>query len=691
MGKSKTILCMRFIVLVYCIGFLGQCVWAQSPEQQLREKLRQSNLPDTVKVKTMLDLGYVLSQTDSVMTGLEYMEKALQLAEKANLPKWIAGSHLTIGQLHARLANHAEALQSYQKALPMYEKLKMNLQITFTLQLVGKIHEIQQNYDRALSYYQKALEYAEKHKLTKQRGFAYNNIGNIYLFKREYPKAIEWQLKAITLRKATDSSSIQYSYNDIAQVYAQMGNRDSTLYYLEKSQEIAKRVGDLQLQAWGAVSLAIVLDSANRHKEAVAVAENGLKVAQKLRVKDAIVSSTQYLANAYTQEGRYKDAIAMYELNSIYRDSLATEQRAQEITKLETNHEIKRHAQETQLIKAEKEQQRYWLIAAMVGVVLLLGVAVMLVRLNNFRRKTNLVLEAKNQEIQEANHELHEKNEEINQQKEEILIIAENLEELNKELNQKNEDITASIAYASRIQQAILPSLDQMKKGFGDAFVLYQPRDVVSGDFYFFAQHEGNHILAVADCTGHGVPGALMSMIGNELLHEIVNERHTFSPAQILADLHKGIRKALKQHETDNRDGMDIAIVNYMPEAQTLQYAGAKNPLAYIEEGVRKYIKADSWGIGGEQREMERVFTLHSLPTAHISWVYMFSDGFQDQFGGSLNKKFGITRLRELLGKVQSEPSDTQRQTLLSTFQQWRTEGGEKQIDDVLVVGLRFV
>jgi serine phosphatase RsbU (regulator of sigma subunit)/tetratricopeptide (TPR) repeat protein len=670
--------------------FWGQSVWAQSPEKELRKKLREANLPDTVSIKLMLDLGNVLSQTDSVMAGVGYMEKALQLAEKTNVPRWIAGSHLTIGQLHARVSNHAEALQSYQKALPIYEQLKMNPQITFTLQLIGKIHEIQQNYDRALSYYQKALEYAEKYKLNKQKSFAYNNIGNIYLYKKEFSQSIAWQLKAITLRKATDSSSIQYSYNDIAQVYLEIGKQDSALYYLEKSHEIARKNGDLQLQAWGAVGLAMSLDSANRHKEAVEVVENGLKIAQKLRIKDAIVNTTQYLAIAYTGDNRLKEAIAMYELNGIYRDSLATEQRAKEIAKLETNHEIKRHAQENQLIKAEKEQQRYWLIAAMVGVVLLLGVAVMLVRLNNFRRKTNVVLEAKNQEIQEANHELHEKNEEINQQKEEILIIAENLEDMNKELNQKNEDITASIAYASRIQQAILPTLDYMKQGFGDAFVLYQPRDVVSGDFYFFAQFEGNHILAVADCTGHGVPGALMSMIGNELLHEIINERHTVLPAQILADLHKGIRKALKQHETDNRDGMDIAIVNYQPEAQTLQYAGAKNPLVYIENGEVKYLKANSWGIGGEQREMERTFTNHSLPTTHISWAYMFSDGFQDQFGGSQNKKFGITRLREQVGKIHTAPSNEQHEMLLSTFQHWRTEGGEKQIDDVLVVGIKL-
>jgi serine phosphatase RsbU (regulator of sigma subunit) len=264
------------------------------------------------------------------------------------------------------------------------------------------------------------------------------------------------------------------------------------------------------------------------------------------------------------------------------------------------------------------------------------------------------------------------------------------LEQTNRELNQKNEDITASITYASRIQQAILPTLEQIKTGFTDAFVLFQPRDLVSGDFYFFNKVGENHILAVSDCTGHGVPGALMSMIGNELLTEIVGERRITEPALILADLHKGIRKALKQHETDNRDGMDIAIINHNPNTQNLQFAGAKNHLTYIENDEIKIIKGNSFGIGGEQRETERVFTNHILPTPQITWVYMFSDGFQDQFGGENNKKFGLSRLREKLLAICHETPQHQQTNLLNTFQDWRMEAGEKQIDDVLIVGVKL-
>jgi tetratricopeptide (TPR) repeat protein len=397
---------MRYTFLVGLCFFVFQTILAQSPEKALRETLRKKDLHDTMRIKTLLNLGNFLSSTDSVMPALKYMQEALDLAEKKNLPKWVAVSHLVLGGLEKNLGNHTEALKSLRSALVGFEKFAMHKEYIHTQQFIGKVHEMQGNYDRALQYYQESRENAEKHKFTGQLAFAYNNIGNAYFYKQELKKAIEWQLKGIDLRKKTDSASIQYSYNDIAEVYALMGKRDSALYYLKKSHYVAEKKGDLQLLAWGAVNLASILDSVGRHKEAIEVAEKGLPIAQKLRLKDGISNIARYLGGAYAQDGALQKSIEMYELHIAYRDSLQTEQAAKEIAKLETNHEIERHAKEAQQVKAEKQQQQYWLIAALAGLVLLLGVAVMLVRLNTYRRKTNIILQIKNNEIQEANLEL---------------------------------------------------------------------------------------------------------------------------------------------------------------------------------------------------------------------------------------------------------------------------------------------
>ncbi len=688
---------MKYYILFFFAFAVATHTWAQNQEKVWRDSLQKPTTADSNKIKAMLNLGNVLSTSDSVMAGLRYIETALKMAEQKNNPKLIAFSHLTLATTHQRLGNPAEALKNYRLASQLFEKLKIFNQHIHCLQCIGKMHEIQLNYDRALQYYQEALDKASKKNITTQISFAYNNIGNVYFYKKAYPKAIAYQLKGIDIRKKYDSTSIQYSYHDLASIYNDMGKKDSAVYYLQKAHQTAQKYNDIQFIALGAISFAAALDSAGRHKEALDIAEKGLEIAQKLGIKSSISDLTRYLAASYTLDNQPAKAIQMYEMHTTYRDSLATEERTREIAKLETNHEIERHAQEAQKVRAEQQQQRYWLIATSVGIILLLGVAVALVKLNNDRRKANLDLQEKNEEINQQKEELtiiaenlETANQEINQKNEELTIIAENLETANQEINQKNEDVTASISYASRIQQAILPTLDELKRGFTEVFVLFCPRDVVSGDFYFFSMVGKEHIFAVADCTGHGVPGALMSMVGNELLHEIVDRKHFTVPAEILTALHKGVRQALKQHETDNRDGMDIAIINHNAAQNTLQFAGAKNPIVYIQNNELKYIKGNALTIGGEQREQERVFDNHTLPTQDITWVYMFSDGFQDQFGGAQNKKYTITKLRELLGNISIQTPEYQHKALLSAFQNWRTEAREKQIDDVLVAGVRL-
>ncbi|OJJ16061.1 hypothetical protein BKI52_35415 [marine bacterium AO1-C] len=299
--------------------------------------------------------------------------------------------------------------------------------------------------------------------------------------------------------------------------------------------------------------------------------------------------------------------------------------------------------------------------------------------------------------MQRQNSQLAEQREELQQSFEELQSTQEFLEQKQREIINKNvrieklyEDLSASIDYAKNIQQAILPTTEQITQLLPNSFVLFKPRDVVSGDFYYLEEVNNKIILAAIDCTGHGVPGAFMSLIGNDLLTEIVRNQQITQAHKILDRLHVGVSQLLRQKETQNHDGMDMALIVIDRTNQVLEFAGAKNPLVYIQANQLNVIKGDKVPIGGEQRESSRIFTSHRISLDQPTTFYLFSDGFQDQFGGPNNKKFSPGRLRNLLLGIHSQPFTTQKLTLAQTLQDWQAQGQEEQIDDVLLIGVQL-
>jgi serine phosphatase RsbU (regulator of sigma subunit) len=280
-------------------------------------------------------------------------------------------------------------------------------------------------------------------------------------------------------------------------------------------------------------------------------------------------------------------------------------------------------------------------------------------------------------------------------------------------IEQKNKDITDSITYAQRIQQAILPDKDEIRKTLPESFILYKPRDIVSGDFYWFSEilrNTGNEkekslhvMIAASDCTGHGVPGAFMSMIGTSLLHKIINEKGITTPGIILDELNLGVRQSLKQDKDNaqNRDGMDIALcaieykimpeyisANKEPVLAVLQFAGAYRPLYLVRKGVIIEIKADKFPIGGRQGETFKKFSNHKMDLHKDDTIYIFTDGYVDQFGGAEDRKFMISRFRQELLKIQNLQMKEQENVLRKMIKDWMK--GTEQIDDILVIGIRL-
>lgn len=260
---------------------------------------------------------------------------------------------------------------------------------------------------------------------------------------------------------------------------------------------------------------------------------------------------------------------------------------------------------------------------------------------------------------------------------------------INEELQQKNKDITDSIDYASRIQQSIIPAPEQLTDHFKSGFVIYKPKDIVSGDFYWFHQVDDNKcFVAVVDCTGHGVPGAFMSLIGHTLLDEIVIERGIRSPGQILSQLNKMIIALLKKEGSGVNDGMDMALCYFNGDDMSLTFAGAFNPLIMVRNQKCKVYKPNRFPIGGVYHDTDRVFDEEKIDIQPGDRFYMFSDGYVDQFGGERGKKYMMKRLYPVLEGMNGTPMSKQKELIETAFFDWK--GHHEQVDDVTFVGIEI-
>lgn len=277
----------------------------------------------------------------------------------------------------------------------------------------------------------------------------------------------------------------------------------------------------------------------------------------------------------------------------------------------------------------------------------------------------------------------------VTERTKEVVEQKQQIEHQKGELESAYKDIKDSIHYAQRIQEAIMPDEDGIHSLFADSFIYFQPRDIVSGDFYWFHETSGKIFIACVDCTGHGVPGALMSMVGTTLLNQIVGEKKISSPDTILDELHIGVRHALKQDTGgETRDGMDIAVCVIDKKTDMLQYAGANRAFWLIRNGALTEIKADKFPIAGDQQEDLRHFTAHTVKLENNDCIYLSTDGYADQFGGEKGKKFMVKRFQQLLLSLNGKTMAEQKTLLEKNFVDWK--GNLEQVDDVLVMGFRY-
>ena len=677
--------------------------------------------------------------------ALENFEKALFFRNQTGEKMGISISINGLGNSYYGLGNYPLALSYYQESLKIKEQIKDQLGIGIALNNIAQIYYQQKQYDTALVYLQRSMLIKEKMQDKYGLTYSLNNIGGVYYDQKKYDLALQFHQKALALKEELDDKqSIATSLNNLAQVYMRQKKYQKAIVYYTKALETERKLKDKRGIIYSLNGLAKIYNEIKQYNLAQKNALEALATAKEIAALSEIKDVYETLYHNAKQQGNVAEALHYFELHKETSDSLFNSEKIKVLNNLNSSYELNKKQQHIALLQRDKalkdtelklkgeeaKEQRIYLISLLGAFLSLLFLAFMLYQNNKQKQKVNKLLQNSNQEINIQKAEIQETNEELKLINEEFKITLDVLAKQKAEIERKNENITSSINYARRIQNAVLPLKEHLLNSFGENnfFVLYQPRDIVSGDFYWLHDTENHYqvgnleaplsladsstsqvIFAVADCTGHGIPGAFMSMIGNELLNQIVTANKITSPDLILRDLHKGVRYALQQKVTESQDGMDISIITLTkkqankgtekPQFEKLTYAGAMNALYFFEHENTHLIeiKATKNSVGGGIHAQNKDFVPHTVDlfepetnTFKEIVCYLFTDGFQDQFGGEKHKKFMSRNFKDLLQNIHQIAMPKQHTILETTLNNWIEIAEEHQTDDITVVGLRL-
>ncbi|MCS7005242.1 MAG: SpoIIE family protein phosphatase [Cytophagales bacterium] len=655
-----------------------------------------------------------------------------------------------LGYLSQKQGKQYEAGLFFEKAIHLLNDITFYSRTkAIILNNAGITYTNQRQFENARRQYEKAREIFLQNKDMLSTAETDNYLAINAFYHKKMEDAISFAESAIKIAEPLEAYDIlAASYKILSEIYSNEGSIDLYKYYQQKLIEVNQKQIELlslqqkqqntaQLEAEKQES-SFKLLIANTEKQELALKQMILeteKQQQDLRLKEQQLQllqkeqelQKQLLSKQKLEKERAQQALLLaqqqLEAEKRNKEILALQQqqekqalqlREQEAIRREQEKAIKlaqaqQKLQEIQ-IQEQKKTQFYTRLVMALGTLLFLFViyAYMrsqqrrkeLTRLNEEIKKQQIELQEKNAELLANEEELRQSYEELSATKETIEQQRDELEKINRHITQqrdiieqKNINILSSINYASRIQKALLPSESYFRKFFNDAFIFYKPRDIVSGDFYWI-DAKGNAItFAVADCTGHGVPGAFMSTIGIELLNNIILLRGVRQPDLILTTLNYSLTKLLYQQNDEKtiRDGMDIAICHLellSDSSYQLQFAGAKSPIVVFSNHQEIFLKGDNKPIGGQQ-ELELIdYALHTLQLEKGDSIYMYTDGFQDAFGGPDNRKFMSKNFRKLLSDIHTQPFEEQKLILEHTLEDWI--GTHQQIDDVCVVGVKI-
>jgi tetratricopeptide (TPR) repeat protein/serine phosphatase RsbU (regulator of sigma subunit) len=676
--------------------------------------------------------------------ALESYRKALAIYERIGDQQGIANCYNNIGVIHDNQGQYAEALESYRKALAIYERIGDQQGIANCYNNIGVIHDNQGQYAEALESYQKALAIHER--IGNQQGIAssYNNIGNIHYAQGRYAEALEAFQKALTIQERIgNQQGIANCYNNIGSIHSDQGQYAEALEAFQKALAIYQRIGNQEGIATCHLNIGNIHYAQGRYAEALEAFQKALAIQERINDQEGLALSYDNIGTLYQAQGLYtiarpyyqkalpiaqslglqdqlddiylhlaqtdsalaasglshlwKSAYLHHRLYVAYKDSVRNEASIRKQAQLESQYE---YDKKTSLLKAEQEKERALATAQLrqretqrnlsllaLGIALI-GLVTFAILYRKIRQQRDLI-QKQSDEIQQKNLALEQYNAELKSTNQALEESNRIIQQQAETLSEKNEEILDSIRYAERIQRAILPSPEKWHRLLPESFLLYMPRDIVAGDFYWLEETERYIFLGVADATGHGVPGAFVSIVCANALHKAVLEEGLESPAEILWRVREVVVSQLTQAGEKVKDGMDIALIRFAKgDRSQAVFAGANRPLWIVSAEGLLEVAGTRQPIGyvEEPKPFEEVELM--LGSRVPAMVYAFTDGIVDQMGGPKGRKLLPKGLREWLLSLWSQPVAEQAERLTALFETWR--GDRPQIDDVTIVGVRI-
>ena len=603
-------------------------------------------------------------------SALVFADSARVIAFANNLRDQYASIYDLQGLIQIRMGDYETATEFFYKSIAAAENEKDSAGICDGFDHLGTVSFYRNDYKTAIVNYKKALNFISPKKAMRRYVSTLDNVGLGFSNLKKFDSALFYQQKAVLIiEQLNDSSFLAESYINIGSTLLNLKKFKEAELYLKKAYDINEKLGDDYAFQLSNLYMGRVFLNTGKFKQAVPYMEKAYTIASKLKIPSQIKEAALSLTDVYDTLGEYKKATYFFGIVVQNMNDQFLQENTKAINELSAKYETEKKQKQIQFLTQDKElkenkiaKDRY--VKLFIGIVagLLLLLSIIFIYRFREKKKDNNLLASQKMEI----------------------------EEQKEELQNKNKEITDSINYAKRIQGSVLPSVNLVKTLFPHSFIYFQPKDIVSGDFYWIAQNNYYIYYAVADCTGHGVPGAMMSMLGNSLLNQIVLNSKINSPDVILKELHFHVVKTLNENmqQRDSKDGMDIALIRIDLKNKLVVYAGAGRPLYIIKNDQLQIFKADKYSIGGIYDTQEVNYILHEIKIDTSTQLYMFTDGVPDQFGGPKGKKFMSKQLQDFIMATASLNVSEQEQQFKAIFESWKSK--VEQTDDVTLISIRL-
>ncbi len=709
--KQITIPVICFIVFFFFMHGISLLLSAQNKNETDWNNKIEKATSDSSKLSLL-----IFAARDMIKyypaTSKKYASDAILIATRLNKKKEIADGFALLGQVEFIKGNYPLSLDHLLKASTIYQETTNKKGLADTYNLLSKVYHflgpdyfmVAEKYNHSALIFQQAMN--DKEGMVN----SYTNLGelfsdNISISYFRPDSALFFLNKALNIAgKLNDEYSLANIYNIIGNTYKSLGKYDSAFKNLNKSLKIYNKINDNKGITISYYRLSSIYNRLGKYNLAISYNLKALKWAEENRNLDLINNICEDLSDSYAKLNDYKKAYAYYKKSVETKFQLYTQERIAKIADYQTKYETVKKEKEIILLNKDKEIQRVELqkkeseikkqqiiqIAFLGGFILVLILAIVAYRGYQNKKNANSLLGKQKTEILEKNAILFQQKEEITTQRDEIEKKNVILKQAYDTIENKSNKITSSINYALKIQQSILPTEEKKTKLFPDSFVLFLPKDIVSGDFYWLDERDNKIFFAVVDCTGHGVPGAFMSMIASNLLDRALSEQHLTRPSEILNYINNKLIEKLHSNIDDDslRDGLDIAICTYQKDTMIIEYTGVHHPLYIIRNNNLIIIKPDKFSIGNKLSDSLNTFTNQTVKIEKNDMIYLFTDGYYDQFNDRNDDKFTRKRFNETLLKLSAKPLYVQHTELISIFENWK--GTNEQIDDILVIGIRI-